>query len=110
MAEVKSEFWVQSFIKRLQIEDIPAYVLQRGDPDTGAFLIKLNLLDGSAMLFQRTYDLRKDAQIWVVTGEGDDAQIEKSLRRQSLQDYDLWVIEVEERGGMTLKDILADSA
>jgi hypothetical protein len=96
--------WVGAYLTRLRLADIPAYVVAKGDPTAGAVLVKLNTLDGSARLFQRSFDLMTGARAWVVLAEGEEASVDASIVRQRSFDRDLWVIEVEDRGGRHLLD------
>jgi hypothetical protein len=98
-----AEFWVSAYIKRLRLEDIPAFVTARGDATAGAVIVKLNTLDGRAQAFQRSFDA-EGARIWVALAEGDEAAVDAALARQRGFDPDLWVIEVEDRAGRTLLD------
>lgn len=97
-------FWVQAYLTRLQLQHIPAYVVAHGDNDAGAVLIKLNTLDGQAVLFQRGFDLATGARRWVTLDQGDEAEVDAAIARQRGFDPDLWVIEVEDRQGRHLLD------
>ena len=50
-----AEFWVQAYLARLRLADIPAFVTARGDATAGAVAVKLNTLDGAAQAFARSY-------------------------------------------------------
>ena len=101
MARLTSEFWVQAYLRRLSLADIPAFVTAKGDAIAGAVLIKQAPLDGSAMLFQRSYDLDGN-RVWVTLAEGEERRVDESIARQRSFDPDIWVIEVEDRGGRHL--------
>lgn len=104
MTQLKSSIWVQSYILCLQRLSIPAYVVARGDPDRGAIMIKLNLLNGTAKLFQRSFDLLQERSCWLLTEEGGEALIDQRLRRETKRDSDLWIVEIEDREGRNLLD------
>ena len=53
-----AEFWVQAYLARLRLADIPAFVTARGDATAGAVAVKLNTLDGQARAFGRAWDAR----------------------------------------------------
>ena len=53
MIRLTSDIWVSAYLTRLRLADIPAFVVQRGDATAGAVLVKLNLLDGQGIVFQR---------------------------------------------------------
>lgn len=99
-----TEFWVKAYLARLRLADIPAFVVVHGDDTGGAVLVKLSTLDGQARLFQRSFDLMSGERAWIVLSEGDEAEVDASVRRQRDMDPDLWVIEVEDRAGRHLLD------
>ena len=96
-----AEFWVQAYLGRLRLAEIPAFVTSRGDATAGAVIVKLNTLDGNARAFQRSYDAM-GMRVWTVLSEGSETDVDDSLRKQRRFDPDLWVIEVEDRAGRTL--------
>jgi hypothetical protein len=102
MARLTAEFWVQAYLARLRFQEIPAFVVAHGDDTAGAVLVKLNTLDRQACAFHRTYDLMTGGRKWDVLAEGDEAEVDASIRRQREFDPDLWVIEVEDRQGRHL--------
>jgi hypothetical protein len=99
-----TEFWVKAYLARLRLADIPAYVVAHGDDTGGAVLVKLATLDGKARLFQRSFDLMTGERVWIVLTEGEEAEVDGSIRRQRDMDPDLWVIELEDRAGRHLLD------
>jgi len=104
MTRLTSDFWVQAYLTRLRLQDIPAFVVQKGDASAGAVMVKLNTLDGQACCYQRSFDLMSGERTWVVLAQGDDADVEASIAKQCSFDSDLWVIEVEDRQGRHLLD------
>ena len=79
-------------------------MVQRGDATAGAVLVKLNLLDGQGIVFQRSFDLQSGARNWVELISGDEADLDLAIVRQRDFDPDVWVIEVEDRLGRHLLD------
>lgn len=104
MARLTAQFWVQAYLTRLRLMDIPAFVVAHGDDTAGAILIKLNTLDGRATLFQRGFDLNSNQRNWQELAQGDEREIDGSVSRQRSFDPDLWVIELEDRQGRHLLD------
>ena len=102
--KLTAEFWVQAYLARLRLNDIPAFVVAHGDDTAGAVLVKLNTLDGQAKVFQRSFDLMTGERNWMVLAEGAEAEVDASLARQRSFDTDVWVIEVEDRRGRHLLD------
>ncbi len=104
MARLTASFWVQAYLARLRLADIPAFVVAHGDDTGGAVLVKLNTLDGQACAYQRSFDLMTGARAWVVLAEGDETEVDAAITRQRGFDPDIWVIEVEDRAGRHLLD------
>ena len=99
-----TRFWVDAYLARLSLRNIPAYVVAHGDDTGGAVLVKLATLDGQAVLFQRSFDLMTGERQWVELAGGAEAEVDEAVRRQRGFDPDLWVIEVEDREGRHLLD------
>ncbi|MDA9856369.1 DUF1491 family protein [Paracoccaceae bacterium] len=104
MTRLTSAFWVQAYLRRLALENIPAYILAHGDDIAGAVLVKLATLDGQARLFQRGFDLQTGDRVWQQLEQGTEEQIDTTLQRQLGFDPDLWVIELEDRAGRHFLD------
>lgn len=102
MNRLATNFWVQAYLLRLSQQNIPGFVVKRGDSVAGAVLIKLNTLDGKAAVYQRNYDLVTGQRRWLLLSEGEESVVDESLARQQGFDPDLWVIEVEDRQGRHL--------
>ncbi len=104
MSRLTADFWVQAYLARLRMFEIPAFITAKGDLTAGAVLVKLNTLDGQAKVFQRSFDLMTGDRRWVVLAEGAESEVDASVRAQRGFDPDLWVIEVEDRQGRHLLD------
>ncbi len=102
MARLASGFWVAAYLRRLDLAGIPAFVTARGDENAGAVLVKLALLDGTARLFERGFDLESGAQVWRLRATGAERDVDASLAKDRARDRDLWIIEVEDRQGRSL--------
>lgn len=99
MARLTTRFWVDAYLARLRLHDIPAFVTAHGDDHAGAVLVKLATLDGRATAFTRGFDLETGARRWTVLAEGAEPEVDATIARQRGFDPDLWVIEVEDRAG-----------
>lgn len=106
MARLTTRFWVDAYLARLQLQNIPAFVVAHGDDHGGAVLVKLSTLDGQAVLYQRSFDLMTGDRRWVDLSSGPEAEVDDAITRQRGFDPDLWVIEVEDRQGRHLLDEL----
>ena len=104
MTRLTADVWVSAYLTRLRLQDIPAFVVKKGDLTAGAVLVKLNTLDGQARAYQRSFDLMTGERTWMVLSDGDEADVDAALTRQRGFDPDLWIIEVEDRAGRHLLD------
>ena len=104
MIRLTSEFWVQAYMRRLDLENIPAFVTTKGDVTAGAVLIKVNTLDGEAQAFERSFDLQTGQRAWIGMAAGVEAEVDMAIQRQKSFDPDIWVIEVEDRQGRNFLD------
>lgn len=109
-ARLAAGVWVSAYLARLRLADIPAYVTAKGDPQAGAVVVKVAVLDGSARAYQRRSDLMTGARAWVLFAEGPETEVDAQLARARARDPDLWLIELEDRQGRTLleEDGLSD--
>jgi len=100
-ARLKAEIWVQAYLRRLQGQGIPAFVVRKGEPSAGVVFVKLSYLDGRAEVFSQAR-LGTGEAVWMrATGEEPvaDGEAEDYLARQVRYDPDLWIVEVEDRQG-----------
>ena len=104
MSGLTTKFWVDAYIRRLRVVDIPAFVVHHGNNSAGAVLVKLNTLDGKAKLFQRVYNPVTNMRHWDVLSEGEEADLGRAIEHQRNIDPDLWVVEVEDHHGRHLLD------
>ena len=72
MNRLTSRFWVDAYLTRLRMFDIPAFVVAHGDDTGGAVLVKLSTLDGKAVLYQRSFDLMTGMRNWAELAGGSD--------------------------------------
>lgn len=99
MAEprLKSRFWINALVRRCDLAAIGVAVVARGDPDSGAVLLKLNGLDGTCVVLSQIH--RPDgARVWMrATGPDpvSEAEADAYIARQRGRDPDLWVVEIE---------------
>ena len=99
MSRLTSSFWVQAYIKKLNLLGVPAFVVSHGDDTAGAIIVKVNKLNGDAVLFERSFSLDKNLNQWSKFESGDEKELDELLSRQLSRDRDLWIIEIESREG-----------
>ena len=99
MNRLTSSFWVQAYIKKLNLLGVPAFVVSHGDDTAGAIIVKVNKLNGDAILFERSFSLDKNLNQWSKFESGDEKELDELLSRQLSRDRDLWIVEIESREG-----------
>jgi len=107
-----SGFWVAAYIRLCNGEGAAAVVRRRGAEDAGAVFIKLNRLDGTADLFgpapQSAFDEAHPTDrafaACMKVQPAADADVEARLAREIKFDPDVWIVEVEDRGGRNFLD------
>ena len=110
---LKSASWVSADIRRCNGEGAPAVVRRRGAEEAGAIFVKLNRLDGTAVLYgpapQTAFDDERpaDRAFAAVVGAAAPAaetDVEKYLAKEIRFDPDIWIVEVEDRAGRPFLD------
>jgi hypothetical protein len=113
---LKSAIWVAAYLRRCNVEGVFAVVRRRGAEEAGAIFIILNRLDGTADLYgpapQTAFDrpLSADRAFSAVLKQrpAPEAAVEARLAREVSFDPDVWILEVEDRGGRHFLDHLVD--
>lgn len=114
MARLKSYIWVDALRIRAQSGGAFVYVARKGDRDSGAVLVKLCLMDGTARLYvpERNYDLELSAmgdphaqsRLWRQSDLMAEAEVDALIAKRTQFDPDMWVVEVEDKEGRHFLD------
>ena len=101
---LKSEVWVQAFVRRCNGEGKYCTVVARGAAEAGAIFVIVNRLDGRFHLFGPApgpaFDDHGDRRfIAELPFPATEADVTALLARRKKFDSDLWVVEVEDRQG-----------
>ncbi|WP_020175473.1 DUF1491 family protein [Methyloferula stellata] len=110
-ARLRSDIWVSAYLRRCAVEGAFAVLRRRGAAEAGAIFIKIDLLDGTALLFGPAPQSElKDGEDRLFSALHKDARIEpgeaeKRLAREINFDPDLWIVEVEDRQGRSFLDL-----
>lgn len=90
---------VDGCLSQLNAKGIFYYIAQRGDPNSGIILLKLNGLENGCRLLIQQRDL--DGVLGWDNALGDEmppeSDIDAYIVRSKSRDPDLWVIEIEDR-------------
>jgi hypothetical protein len=102
---LKTELWVQAFLRSSLVAGKNGAVLRRGHSDAGALLIVVNHLDGGHSLLGPApgpaYDETGDRRFVSLTQMPLDwPAISSKIERARSFDEDLWVVEIEDRDGL----------
>jgi hypothetical protein len=110
---LKTGIWVSAYLRRCNVEGVFAAVRRHGAEEAGTIFVKINRLDGTGVLYgpapQSAFDEAQPADRMFVALVGRDrpaaeADIEARLTKEIRFDPDLWIVEVEDRGGRNFLD------
>jgi hypothetical protein len=110
---LKSAIWVAAYIRRCNVEGIFAAVRRRGAEEAGAIFIVLNHLNGTADLYgpapQTAFDAASPSErafsAVLKQRPAPEADVDARLAREIDFDPDVWILEVEDRGGRHFLDL-----
>lgn len=87
-------------IRQAATQGIPITVLRSGDPNSGVIILKINLMNGQAVVLQQ---IRHDMElVWspaVTPGLLPEAEADALMIRQMRYDPDAWLLEIEDKQG-----------
>ena len=105
-SRVTSAVWVAAYIRRCSVAGAPAYLLRKGAEAAGAIYIKVNRLDGTALVLapapQAVFDTADPSRVWAGWRGGSpvpESEADAYLSREYGFDPDLWLVEIEDRQG-----------
>jgi hypothetical protein len=107
---LKAGIWVSAYLRQLGAMAIPVAVTRRGDPDAGAIFLKVNTLDGFAQVFRPAAsglsgtDADRRWSRALPAERTEERAVDAYLARQAEFDSDMWIVEVEDRGGRHFLD------
>ena len=107
---LKAGIWVSAYVRQLSGAAIPVAVMRRGDPDAGAIFVKINTLDGFALVLRPAAsglegtDTDRRWSPALPGGRAEEGAADAYLTRQAGFDSDIWVVEVEDRRGRHFLD------
>jgi hypothetical protein len=110
---LKSGIWVSAYLRRCQIEGAFAVVRRRGAEEAGAVFIIVNRLDGTATLYgpapQSAFEESQPTERFFTAMLGGatpvpETDVEARLAREIRFDPDIWIVEIEDRGGRHFLD------
>ena len=100
---LKTYIWVQIQQRYCERNNLPIYILEKGDIDAGVVIIKINLLDGRCKVFSQIVRPNGEPawQTWSTNGVPVlESEADTYIAKQKQIDPDIWVIEVEDMKGL----------
>lgn len=109
-----SGIWVAAYVRRAFVEGAFAAVVRRGAEEAGAIFVVVDRLDGTVDLYgpapQTAFDdERPTDRLFSRLGEAiDRLALQQRLASEMRFDPDVWVVEIEDRGGRAFLDLAPD--
>ena len=100
---LKTYIWVQVQQRHCEQNNLPFYILKKGNLDAGAVIIKINILDGRCKVFSQITRPNGDPgwQTWSIDGAPVlESEADSYITKQKQFDPDIWVIEIEDLKGL----------
>jgi hypothetical protein len=110
-SRLRSDIWVSAYLRRCAVEGAYAVLRRRGAAEAGAIFVKVDLLDGTALLFgpapQSELKQGEDRIFGALHKDPRTTPLEaeERLKREIGFDPDLWIVEVEDRQGRCFLDL-----
>jgi hypothetical protein len=98
--ELHSDVWVAALIRRVELGGGFATVARKGDPRSGAVLVKtLAGRGGAARLYAQAFS-GEGEEVWMEpVDSGAEADVDAYAQRAARIDPDIWVVEIEHPDG-----------
>jgi hypothetical protein len=112
---LKTALWVAAYLRRCQVEGVFGVVRRRGAEEAGAIFVRISRLDGTSDLFgpapQSAFEAAEGTPRAFTPSlaalPAADPEVEAYLAREVKFDPDVWIVEIEDRGGRNFLDIVA---
>ncbi|MEZ2405189.1 hypothetical protein GGC47_000571 [Bosea sp. OAE752] len=111
MARLTSEFWVSAWLRQAAHDGLIAVLRRRGAAEAGAIFVKLDRLDGTAVLYgpaPQTFASDDGVRRFQLLLDADPLTVEDRVTRELRFDGDLWLVEIENRAGDPRLELVSD--
>lgn len=110
---LRSDIFVAALIRTAEAQGAVAMLRRRGSSESGSLIIKIDRLDGRTALLGPAPQVealpqgvdrmfaRLHATEWL-----DPIDAEERLKREIAFDSDVWIVEIEDRGGRPFVDVI----
>lgn len=81
------------------LDDMPAFVVARGDQERGGVILKVNRFEEGVQLYEQTLDFDGN-KMWRSLGcfaANAEREADAALAKKRQFDPDIWIIEIEDR-------------
>ncbi|NVJ97347.1 MAG: DUF1491 family protein [Alphaproteobacteria bacterium] len=98
IARLSTKLWIDAHLRTCFANDMPAFVVAKGDEERGGVILKVNCFAAGVFLFEQSLDFDGN-RIWRRLGpEGGQQEPDADgvVARKRQFDPDLWVIEIED--------------
>jgi hypothetical protein len=102
LARLTSDFWVSAYLRQAAHDGLFAVLRRRGAGEAGAIFVKLDRLDGTAVLYgPAPQALVEDdgGRRFQRLLDADPLAVEDRVAREIRFDGDLWLVEIENSAG-----------
>jgi hypothetical protein len=102
---LKAGIFVRAIIRRAEVAGASAYVARKGTEEAGAIYLKLSRLDGTCTVLEQVRRGEGDLAWMKPLGDWvDEERAKVYFDKQMRFDPDLWIVEIEDRGGRAFVD------
>ncbi len=113
MLRLKSQIWVQAYLRRCMVQGLYGAVVRKGAEEAGAVYVQINRLDGTSLLFSPApgpaYDDDGERRFFLATPEPQaNDSVAALLAARRAEDPDIWVVEIEDRAGQGFLETVKD--
>ena len=112
MARLRADIFVSAYLRRCALEGVDAVLRRRGSAEGGAIFLKVDRLNGTAVLYgpapQALFAAGDTERLFTPVLDGTTADVEDRVRREMKFDPDLWLVECDDRQGRHFLDLASE--
>lgn len=109
MARLRADIFVSAYLRRCALEGVDAVLRRRGSAEGGAIFVKIDRLDGTAMLYgpapQALFGAGETERLFTPVIDAATPDVEDRIRREMKFDPDLWLVECDDRHSRHFLDL-----
>tara|TARA_Y100000741_G_C17789504_1_gene369270 strand:+ start:74 stop:412 length:339 start_codon:yes stop_codon:yes gene_type:complete len=98
MSRLKREVWVKAQLKVCDKLFISAVIIQKGDPESGSIIIRLNKDYLTCSLYKPINSINSE-QEWIKVGGSElveNSIADEYIKKEISRDQDIWVLEIDD--------------